>query len=41
MLINLEELSRIHGVDERVSEENMIKGTQVFTDIVKRLCNLK
>ena len=40
MLINTEELGRVHGIDERVSEENMIKGTEVFTDIVKRLCRI-
>ena len=40
MLINMEELNRVHGIDERISEENMIKGSEVFTDIVKRLCNL-
>jgi acetylornithine deacetylase/succinyl-diaminopimelate desuccinylase-like protein len=40
MLINMEELNRVHGIDERISEENMIKGSEVFTDIVKRLCNI-
>jgi len=36
--INMQEFNRIHGVDERISEENMIRGTRIFTDIVKRLC---
>jgi acetylornithine deacetylase/succinyl-diaminopimelate desuccinylase-like protein len=40
MLISIEDLTRIHGIDERISEENMIKGTQVFMDVVKRLCNI-
>ncbi len=40
MLISLEDLNRVHGIDERISEENMIRGTQVFMDIVKRLCNI-
>ena len=40
MLIRMEELNRIHGIDERISEENMIRGAQVFTDIVKRLCRV-
>jgi len=40
MLISIEELNRIHGIDERISVENMIKGTAAFTDIVKRLCKL-
>jgi acetylornithine deacetylase/succinyl-diaminopimelate desuccinylase-like protein len=37
MVISMEDLNRVHGIDERISEENMIKGTKVFTDIVKRL----
>lgn len=41
MLINLEELNRVHGIDERISVENMIRGTEVFTDIVKRLCKIE
>ncbi len=41
MLISSEDLNRIHGIDERISVANMIKGTEVFGDIVKRLCNLK
>ena len=40
MLISMEDLNRIHGIDERVSVANMIKGTEVLTDIVKRLCNI-
>lgn len=28
----------IHGVDEKISVDNMVTGTQVTTDIVKRLC---
>jgi acetylornithine deacetylase/succinyl-diaminopimelate desuccinylase-like protein len=40
MVIGMEDLNRVHGIDERISEENMIKGTQVFTDIVKRLCRI-
>ena len=38
MLIDKGELSRVHGIDERISVENMVRGTRVFTDIVKRLC---
>ena len=39
-LINMEDLNRIHGVDERIAEESMIEGTRVYTDIVKRLCKI-
>ena len=30
----------IHGLDEKISEENMIKGTEVYKDIVKKLCDI-
>jgi acetylornithine deacetylase/succinyl-diaminopimelate desuccinylase-like protein len=40
MLISLDDLDRVHGIDERISEENMIKGTDVFIDMVKRLCGV-
>jgi len=40
MLIGLRDLDRVHGVDERISEEYMIKGTQAFVDIVARLCGV-
>ena len=40
MLISLEDLGKVHGIDERISEENMIRGTEVFIDIVKKLCGI-
>lgn len=40
VLLSLEELGKIHGIDERISEENMIKGTEVYIDIVKKLCRV-
>jgi acetylornithine deacetylase/succinyl-diaminopimelate desuccinylase-like protein len=40
MLINLEDLSKVHGIDERISEENMIRGTAIFIDIVRQLCKI-
>lgn len=36
--IPVEDLNMIHGVDEKISVDNMIKGTEVYIDIVKRLC---
>jgi len=41
MLIKVADLNRVHGIDERISEENMIQGSQVFEDIVKRLCDIR
>jgi acetylornithine deacetylase/succinyl-diaminopimelate desuccinylase-like protein len=40
VLFSLDELGKIHGIDERISEENMIRGTGVFIDIVKKLCRV-
>ena len=40
MIINLEDLGKIHGIDERISEENMVKGTEVLIDMVKKLCKV-
>jgi len=40
MLISLEDLGKVHGIDERISEENMIKGTAVYIDIVRKLCKV-
>lgn len=35
-----EEMNRVHGIDERISVENMINGTRILTDIIKRLCRI-
>lgn len=40
MLIGMEDLNRIHGIDERISAETMVQGIRVYTDIVKRLCRI-
>jgi acetylornithine deacetylase/succinyl-diaminopimelate desuccinylase-like protein len=40
MLISLEDLGKVHGIDERISEENMIRGTEVFIDMVRTLCRV-
>ena len=40
MVISVDDLNRVHGIDERISEANIIKGTEVFSDIVKKLCGV-
>ena len=40
VLIQMDDVQRIHGLDEKISEENMIKGTAVYIDIVKKLCDI-
>jgi acetylornithine deacetylase/succinyl-diaminopimelate desuccinylase-like protein len=36
--IPVEHLNMIHGVDEKISIDNMIKGTKVYIDMVRKLC---
>ena len=38
-VIPADHLKSIHGIDEKIAVESMVKGTQVYTDIVKRLCS--
>ena len=38
ILLSLEEIDKIHGLDERISEENMIRGTEIFIEMVRKLC---
>jgi len=28
----------VHGIDEKISTENMIRGTEIMTEIVRSLC---
>jgi len=37
-IIGIEDVQRIHGIDERISIENMINGTKLFTKIITTLC---
>ena len=37
-IIPADHLKSIHGFDEKIAAESLIKGTKVYTDIVKRLC---
>jgi acetylornithine deacetylase/succinyl-diaminopimelate desuccinylase-like protein len=36
--IPVKHLNMIHGVDEKISIENMVKGTAVYMDMVRKLC---
>ena len=38
VLFSLGDISMIHGIDEKISVENVIKGTEVYTKIMRRLC---
>ncbi|MGA2158209.1 MAG: M20/M25/M40 family metallo-hydrolase [Dehalococcoidia bacterium] len=35
----MDDLKSIHGIDEKVSVASFIKGTEVYTDIIRRLCS--
>ena len=36
----MEDIQMLHGIDEKISEENMILGTEIYTEIVEKLCGL-
>lgn len=38
IIINKEELDTFHGVDERISVDNMVLGTRIILEAVLRLC---
>ncbi|MBA4368951.1 MAG: hypothetical protein C0403_15085 [Desulfobacterium sp.] len=37
-IIDLSEIQRIHGIDERISIESLINGTSLFKETVKKMC---
>ena len=37
-VIPADHLKSIHGTDEKIAVKSMVKGTEIYTDIVKRLC---
>jgi acetylornithine deacetylase/succinyl-diaminopimelate desuccinylase-like protein len=38
VIIPLTDIGLIHGIDERISIDNLIRGSEVMTDLVLRLC---
>ncbi len=38
IIIDPAELERMHGIDERISVENLALGSRVVADVVKRVC---
>ncbi|MBC8246633.1 MAG: M20/M25/M40 family metallo-hydrolase, partial [Deltaproteobacteria bacterium] len=40
VMLPMADLKMIHGIDEKISEENMITGSVVFSELVKALCEL-
>ncbi|MGP8013241.1 MAG: M20/M25/M40 family metallo-hydrolase [Smithella sp.] len=36
--IPMESMNMIHGVDEKISVQNLMKGTEVFSELVQQLC---
>jgi len=37
-VIPLSDIGLIHGIDEKISVDNMKKGSEIMTDLVLRLC---
>jgi len=41
VMLAMEDIQMVHGIDEKISEENMILGTDIYTEIVATLCGLE
>ncbi len=38
IMVPMDNLKMVHGIDEKISTENMIRGTEIMTEIVRSLC---
>jgi acetylornithine deacetylase/succinyl-diaminopimelate desuccinylase-like protein len=38
IVVPLDHIKMVHGIDERISVDNLITGTEVLTEIVRRIC---
>ena len=38
VFIPMEEANRVHGIDERISAEEVVNGSNLMTDIARKLC---
>jgi len=41
VLVTMEDIQMVHGIDEKISEDNLILGTDIYTEIVEKLCDVK
>ena len=41
VIMTVEDVQMVHGIDEKISEENMVQGTETYTEIVAKLCGLE
>jgi acetylornithine deacetylase/succinyl-diaminopimelate desuccinylase-like protein len=39
-LLSMADIQQIHGIDEKISVENMVRGTAAMQTLVRRLCAL-
>ena len=37
-MLELSEMDRVHGIDERISIENLVQGVKIAYDIIRELC---
>jgi acetylornithine deacetylase/succinyl-diaminopimelate desuccinylase-like protein len=40
VLISMNDIKMVHGIDEKISEENLVMGSEMFTEIVNSLCGI-
>jgi acetylornithine deacetylase/succinyl-diaminopimelate desuccinylase-like protein len=40
VILAMEDVRMIPGIDEKISEENLIMGTEIYTEIVEKLCEM-
>mgnify|MGYP001817356093 FL=1 len=40
VMLTMEDIQMVHGIDEKISEKNLIMGTEIYTEIVENLCGI-
>ncbi|MEN8246113.1 MAG: M20/M25/M40 family metallo-hydrolase [Thermodesulfobacteriota bacterium] len=40
VMLTMEDIQMVHGINEKISEKNLILGTEIYTEIVEKLCGL-
>jgi acetylornithine deacetylase/succinyl-diaminopimelate desuccinylase-like protein len=38
LILDRADIARVHGIDERISEENLLLGVKMTRDIIRELC---
>ena len=40
-VVPMDHMKSVHGIDEKIAVESMVKGTAVYVDIIRRLCKVE